>query len=618
MTSSRYYLDVPYKSKDAAKALGARFDGTVKRWYVEAGIDLVAFTEWLPAGTAPVTAVSSAAVVDLAPAIKRSTSPAVLVPPAGLDTSHQGIPLSRLLNSVSTAVAQAFAGGVWTLVEVSEATIRNGHVYFDLCERDSGGQLVAKARAMIWASTATRLLPEFERATGVVIAAGLKLLVRARPVFKSQYGFSLEIDAIDAAYTLGDLEAHKKEIRTRLQQEGVFEHNRRLPPPWDYRLVLVVAPQDAAGLGDFRKEAERLSRFGVCRFVYAHSRFQGEGAAREIVAAARAVLAELTLGSQAQAVTDIAGSAEVEVEVPTGPDAMVIIRGGGAVNDLAWLDDYELARFICDQTIPVLTGIGHARDNTLADEVAHLRFDTPSKVIAGIEQHALRRAQEARTAWEGIHAASSRIARDTQSTLERQDAQIRTEARDHLARARRDSTAALHAVSVSARQQVHDAARASLGWVTQVHTEAAHDLAIARQQVPGLLSEVRFQSLARLGEGRGAASLAYRTVLDGANTRTRAALKASDDALQRVTERATGQIRQARVHAQALMREIAGQGPEKTLERGFVIVRTESGQPVTSSTQVSQATALSLQFHDGRAAVRPQFSSDGRDRDDPA
>ncbi|RZA24327.1 MAG: hypothetical protein EOP02_13695, partial [Proteobacteria bacterium] len=92
----------------------------------------------------------------------------------------------------------------------------------------------------------------------------------------------------------------------------------------------------------------------------------------------------------------------------------------------------------------------------------------------------------------------------------------------------------------------------------------------------------------------------------------------SDDALQRVTERATGQIRQAHVHAQALMREVAGQGPEKTLERGFVIVRTESGQPVTSSTQVSQATALSLQFHDGHAAVRPQFSSDGRDRDDPA
>jgi exodeoxyribonuclease VII large subunit len=302
--------------------------------------------------------------------------------PPGPSTICRGIPLSRLLNGVSAAVAQAFAGGVWTLVEVSEATIRNGHVYLDLSERDSSGQLVAKARATIWASTAARLLPEFERATGAVIAAGLKLLVRARPVFKSQYGLSLEIDAIDAGYTLGDLEARKKEIRTRLQQEGVFEHNRRLPPPWDYRLVLVVAPQDAAGLGDFRKEAERLSSFGVCRFVYAHSRFQGEGAAREIVAAARSALAELTSGSQAQAITTLTGSAAAAV--PTGPDAVVIIRGGGAVNDLAWLDDYELARFICDQAIPVLTGIGHARDSTLADEVAHLRFDTPARSSAAL------------------------------------------------------------------------------------------------------------------------------------------------------------------------------------------------------------------------------------------
>ena len=616
MTSSRHYLDVPYKSKDAAKALGARFDGAVKRWYVEAGTDLVAFTAWLPADAAPVTAVPSAVAVDLTPAPQRSAATAVLAPPAGLDTSHRGIPLSRLLNGVSAAVAQAFAGGVWTLVEVSEATLRSGHVYLDLCERDSGGQLVAKARATIWASTATRLLPEFERATGVVIAAGLKLLVRARPVFKSQYGFSLEIDAIDAAYTLGDLEARRKEIRTRLQQEGVFEHNRRLPPPWDYRLVLVVAPQDAAGLGDFRKEAERLSRFGVCRFVYAHSRFQGEGAAREIVAAAQAALAELTSGFQAQVATGLIGSAAVAV--PTGPDALVIIRGGGAVNDLAWLDDYELARFICDQTIPVLTGIGHARDSTLADEVAHLRFDTPSKVIAGIEQHVLRRAQEARTAWETIHVTSSRIARDTQSTLERQDAQIRTEAHDHLARARRDSTAALHAVSVNALHQVHEAARSSLGWVTQVHTKAARDLAIARQQVPARLNEVRFQSLARLGEGRGAATLAYRTVVDGTDARTRAALQASDAAMQRVTERATDQIRQARVHAQALMREVAGQGPEKTLERGFAIVRTETGQPVTSSTQARNATVLNLQFHDGRAAVRPEPSSDRHDPNGPA
>ena len=348
---SRQYLDVPYRSKDAAKALGARFDGAVKRWYVEAGVDLVAFSAWLPAGTTPAASSSMGmALTDTAT--------------TGMATVKKGIPLSRLLNGVAAAVTQAFASGVWTLVEVNEASVRNGHVYLELSERDGAGQPIARARAMIWAGTATRILPDFEKATGAVIGAGIKLLVRAKPVFKAQYGLSLEIDAIDSEYTLGDLEARKKEIRTRLQQEGVFDRNRRLPPPWDYSVVLVVAPQEAAGLGDFRKEAERLERFDICRFVYAHSRFQREGAAREVVVAASTALRGM-------------GGSE-------RPDAIVIIRGGGAVNDLAWLNDYELARFICDQDIPVLTGIGHERDSTLPDEVAHARFDTPSKVIGAI------------------------------------------------------------------------------------------------------------------------------------------------------------------------------------------------------------------------------------------
>lgn len=314
---SRQYLNVPFAQKDAAKSLGARFDGAVKRWYVDDGRDLAVFAQWLPT---PVEAPSSLSPSSTDLALPLSEE-ALALPRA------KGIPLSRLLNGVASAVAQAFSKGVWTLVEVVEARVR-GHVYLELSERDGNGQPVAKARAMIWSATAARILPEFEKATGAVIGAGIKLLVLARPVFHAQHGFSLEIDAIDPEYTLGDLEARKREIRERLQREGVFEHNRRQEPPWDYRCVLVVAPEDAAGLGDFRKESERLERFGVCRFVYAHSRFQGEGAAREIVSAMVQALEAFPKGAP--------------------PDAIALIRGGGAVNDLAWLNDYDLARFICD------------------------------------------------------------------------------------------------------------------------------------------------------------------------------------------------------------------------------------------------------------------------------
>lgn len=569
---SRHYLNVPFAQKDAAKALGARFDGAVKRWYVEAGTDLVPFGAWLPAGAAP-----AGSTGDLAVAGGGGTGVAL---PKG------GIPLSRLLGGVATAVAQAFASGVWTLVEVNEASARNGHVYLELSERDRSGQPIARARAMIWAATAARILPDFEKATGAVIGAGIKLLVRARPVFSARYGLSLEIDAIDSEYTLGDLEARRKELRARLRQEGLFDRNRQLPAPWDYGLVLVVAPQEAAGLGDFRKEAERLAQFGICRFVYAHSRFQGEGAGREIAEAAAAALRAMAEADDGR------------------PDAIVIIRGGGAVNDLAWLDDYALARFICEQDVPVLTGIGHERDNTLPDEVAHTRFDTPSKVIAGIEQQIARRAREARGAWDAILAAAARDARAVSLSVERFDVGIRAGAQAHLAQARQAGTAALHAVSVRSVQRVHDASRHTEALLGQARGDAARALATARQQVPAWMNAIRADALAGLHEARSATRLALHTVADRTGASARAAARTLDGRMQQVAERSGGAVQRARDNAQGLMREIAGQGPEKTLTRGFAIVRRTDGRPVTSSVQARSALQLQIQFKDGSAEVR--------------
>lgn len=276
------FLEVQFKEKDKAKALGARWDSPAKKWYVPDGLDLAPFKAWLPAAA-------------------RSASPAAtptkeLIPveSAGQDiaVTKKGVTLSQLLAGVAQAVADAFKAGVWTMVEVVEARTKNGHVYLELSERTAEGNVLATARAMLWASTANKILPAFEQATGATIAPGIKLLVRAKPVFKAQYGFSIEIDAIDPEYTLGDLEARKREIRTRLKQEGIFDANKKLPAPWDFNVVLVVAPQGAAGLGDFQAEATRLERFGICRFVYAASRFQGEGAAIEIKQALLVALEE--------------------------------------------------------------------------------------------------------------------------------------------------------------------------------------------------------------------------------------------------------------------------------------------------------------------------------------
>jgi len=507
----------------------------------------------------------------------------------------KGVSLSRLLSGVASAVAQAFEKGVWTLVEVVEARAR-GHVYLELSERDSSGQPIAKARAMIWSATASRILPEFEKATGVVIGAGIKLLVRAKPVFSPQYGLTLEIDAIDPDYTLGDLEARKKEIRDRLQKEGVFDHNRHLAAPWDYRILLVVAPEDGAGLGDFRKEAERLSRFGICRFIYAYSRFQGEGAARDIVSAMTAALEGF--------------------DTTDPPDAIVLIRGGGAVNDLAWLNDYDLARFICAQNIPIFTGIGHERDNTLPDEVAHARFDTPSKVIASIEQHILRRVREASSAAEGIFVTAARIAQRAKADIELCDAQIRADARMHLSRARHGIAQAMHSVGAASTRQVHEAAARSMAFVTRTKADAAGHLAAAKQQVPAFMNVIRERSQESVAEARGSSNLAFHAILARGSAATHTAHQIIDDRMQRLAERAQGTVQKARTGAEALMREVTGQGPEKTLARGFAIVRTSEGRPVTASQQAEALTSIEIQFRDGRINAQPSTHHEGKTHDD--
>lgn len=569
---SRQYLNVPYAQKDAAKSLGARFDGSAKRWYVEDGRDLTVFSQWLPsAGQAP-----SSPPSDLALHAAEGT----LALPQVRDIS-----LSRLLQGVASAVAQAFSQGVWTLVEVVEARVR-GHVYLELSERDGSGQPIAKARGVIWSATADRILPQFEKATGAVLGAGIKLRVLAQPVFHAQYGFSVQIEAIDPEYTLGDLEARKREIRERLQREGVFDNNKRLPPPWDYRCVLVVAPQDAAGLGDFKKESLRLERFGVCRFVYAHSRFQGEGAAREIVTAV---------------VQALEGFPK-----ETPPDAIVVIRGGGAVNDLAWLNDYDLARFICDQNIPVLTGIGHERDNTLADEVAHLRFDTPSKVIAGIEHHILQRTREAQMAAEAVFTAVGRLAQRIRAEVDRCESQVRADAQAHLARARHGSAQAMGQVQVASLRQVREAAQRTLSLWSQTRDEARQHLATARRQVPALLQEVRTQSQSSVTQARAASGLALHAVVERGRATSREAGQTVEDQLQRVAERAQASVQSARHQAEALMREVTGQGPDKTLARGFAIVRSPQGQPVTHQAQARALASFDIQFRDGVVAARTQ------------
>ena len=568
-------LDVPFKEKDEAKSLGAKWDAGAKKWYAPDGANLALFSAWLPVGSKVSAPVVKPTVHDLVSADFGDTTE--------LTTTKKGISLSQLLAGVTKVVAEAFSSGVWTIVEVVEARTKNKHVYLELSERNSEGTVLATARASIWASTASKILPEFERATGASIAPGIKLLVRAKPVFKAQYGFGIEIDAIDPEYTLGDLEARKREIRTRLKQDGVIDANKRLAIPWDYNAILVIAPQGAAGLGDFQAEAQRLERFGICRFVYAHSRFQGEGAPQEI----RQVLL-----------------AAMERWAGTPPDAVVIIRGGGAVNDLAWLNDYELAKTLCTLKVPVLTGIGHERDSTILDEVAHTRFDTPSKVIGGIEQVIRKRVAEARSDFEQLTMMANRAINAVRGKTEQRFTSIQSGATRHLASARQQTSELVNELRLSATNTLNDANQASRHLITEIRHDAHQGLSEAKRQVPVLMAEIKNEAVNALNTARSVSTTRFEGVRDRAKLDLVRGNENIQMGLRDVTTYARRALTDAKTTSTALFREIAGQGPDKTLGRGFAIVRNVDGRPLTSQSGIKAGETLDIEFRDGHVATQ--------------
>ncbi|MGS0705481.1 exodeoxyribonuclease VII large subunit [Acinetobacter sp. ANC 3781] len=285
--------------------------------------------------------------------------------------------LSEYLNTVQEVIRVTFDEPVWVKAEIRNLSIKGGHYYLELAEKEEDtDKVIASCKATIWKFSAAKMVLKFERESGIELSRDLNVLIKVKATFSPQYGFSVNIEDIDSSYTLGDIARRYQQILERLTSEGLVNKNKLLPTPFDIQNVLVIAPENAAGLGDFKKDADALDKAGVCHFVYHTATFQGNTAAVSIIS---------SLGD---------GLRQWVKDFDAAPDLIVIIRGGGAVNDLAYLNDYDLAALLCKRSVPIWVGIGHEKDRTILDEVAHRSFDTPSKVIGGIRNLIVERTQE--------------------------------------------------------------------------------------------------------------------------------------------------------------------------------------------------------------------------------
>lgn len=273
----------------------------------------------------------------------------------------ESLSLSALMAHISEAVASAMPDAVWLRAEVSEMRVNaNGHCYLTFVEKDvATGQLLAQCRGIVWSRNWWLVRDTFERATGQPLRAGLKVLVRVEANFSPAYGLSLIVWDIDPAYTLGEMARRRQEIISRLTEEGMIDMNGRLPFPTLPRRVAVISAEGAAGYGDFRNQLIH-NPWGVQFYVHLFPAvMQGALTESSVIAALDRIYSHQDLF-----------------------DVVVIIRGGGATADLASFDSYDIAVNIANFPLPVITGIGHDRDTTVLDAVAHTSVKTPTAAAA--------------------------------------------------------------------------------------------------------------------------------------------------------------------------------------------------------------------------------------------
>ncbi len=258
---------------------------------------------------------------------------------------------------VKLTLDERFALPVWVSAEISEIKVNySGHCYLELIEKGTDDGLpMAQARAVIWRSQFPRISARFESETGQRLVAGIRLLAKVLVSYHELYGFSLQITDIDPAFTVGDLERQRQQTIAQLHEDGVWEMNRSLPMPEVVQRVAVVSSAQAAGYQDFCKElAKSPYRFETVLF---DAFMQGAAAEDSIVSALCKVAAR-----------------------PERFDAVVMIRGGGSRSDLTCFDSYRLCTYVAQFPLPVLTGIGHDKDTSVADLVAHTALKTPTAV----------------------------------------------------------------------------------------------------------------------------------------------------------------------------------------------------------------------------------------------
>lgn len=378
--------------------------------------------------------------------------------------------------------------------------------------------------------------------------------------FHEKFGFSLTIQDIDPSYTLGESEAKLNQIRKQLVTEKLYDRNKVFKMPKDFYRVAVIAPPEAAGLGDFRADADELVAFGLCDFHYFYSSFQSEKTEQELLAAMEALLSL----HEAQAF-----------------DALVMIRGGGAKLDFNPLNTYLLAKKIAEMPLPVLTGIGHERDNTILDEVSAVRFDTPSKVIAGIRQSIVSQAQKADSDWHWIEKTSREYISEQKLKLDRFEKDVQQVSQSLVHQQNIKLTSMLQTIHHQSRIQLEQQQGRIANIQQTLFNHADRHCVYQSNRLAQLNATYR--------DAAGKQVLRHKIELSNQWERVK-------DQPDMILQQQTKQIKQ-------WIGFVLSSGPKSQLERGFAMLKRDS-QPIKTLEALKQSSHFTVVLADGSVEAK--------------
>jgi exodeoxyribonuclease VII large subunit len=282
--------------------------------------------------------------------------------------SEKRLTLYELNNLVKEVIECEMPDEYWVEAELSECKESRGHCYMELIQKDERNATpIAKASARCWASKWMLVRPYFERTTGQQLHAGMKVLLKVYAQFHEAYGFSWIVTDIDPTYTLGDMARKRQEIIRQLKEEGVFDLQKELQLPLFCQHIAVISSETAAGYGDFCNQLVDNPYGFKFQTQLFPAIMQGEEVEQSIINALEHIYNYQLSHYQF--------------------DTVVIIRGGGATSDMSGFDTLALAENVANFPLPIITGIGHDRDESILDMVSHTRVKTPTAAAAFLIDH---------------------------------------------------------------------------------------------------------------------------------------------------------------------------------------------------------------------------------------